>query len=145
MRKLRAYKKTVSIVEETTVGLYKSLVGNKIGFLLESYDKNNGRYSIFAPPIFKNAFWKGPRFFAREVVKQMIRQIIIWYHITFILLPYLLYVKKKITTYRSFTSFFDKKYHCFIDFIAQKIYNVLCKFILRRIFQWKKYLSLHFS
>lgn len=47
MRKLRAYKKTVSIVEETTVGLYKSLVGNKVGFLLESYDKNNGRYSIF--------------------------------------------------------------------------------------------------
>ncbi|SFR83952.1 anthranilate synthase component I [Anaeromicropila populeti] len=47
MRKLRAYRKTVSIVNETTIGLYEGFVGNKLGFLLESYDKNNGRYSIF--------------------------------------------------------------------------------------------------
>ena len=44
---LRAYKKTVSIVDETATGLYAGIAGNKIGFLLESYDKNNGRYSIF--------------------------------------------------------------------------------------------------
>lgn len=47
MRNLRAYRKTISIVNETTIGLYESFVGNKVGFLLESYDKNNGRYSIF--------------------------------------------------------------------------------------------------
>lgn len=40
----RAYKKTVSIVEETAVDVYRSYVGDSIGFLLESYDKNNGRY-----------------------------------------------------------------------------------------------------
>ena len=47
VRKLRAYRKTVSIVKETTIGLYESLAGKNTGFLLESYDKNNGRYSIF--------------------------------------------------------------------------------------------------
>lgn len=47
MRKLKAYKKTVSIVEETTIDLYEGYVGGGKGFLLESYDKNNGRYSIF--------------------------------------------------------------------------------------------------
>lgn len=47
MRNLKAYRKTISIVNETTIGLYENLVGKKIGFLLESYDKNNGRYSIF--------------------------------------------------------------------------------------------------
>lgn len=42
-----AYKKTVSIIDETAVQIYKSLVGvgNK-GFLLESYDKNYDRYVI---------------------------------------------------------------------------------------------------
>jgi len=44
---LRAYKKTVSIVDETAVRLYEGYVGSGIGFLLESYDKNNGRYSFF--------------------------------------------------------------------------------------------------
>jgi len=44
---LRAYKKTVSIVEETAVRLYEGYVGDGVGFLLESYDKNNGRYSFF--------------------------------------------------------------------------------------------------
>lgn len=47
MRELRAYKKTVSIVNETPIGLYESYVGNEKGFLLESYDKNNGRYTFF--------------------------------------------------------------------------------------------------
>ncbi len=47
MRYLRAYKKTVSIVKETSVGLYENFVGKKKGFLLESFDKNNGRYTIF--------------------------------------------------------------------------------------------------
>lgn len=46
-RILRAYKKTVSIVNETAIGLYEGLVGEKMGFLLESYDKNNGRYTFF--------------------------------------------------------------------------------------------------
>lgn len=47
MRRLRVYKKTVSIVNETATGMYESLVGNKKGFLLESYDKNYDRYSFF--------------------------------------------------------------------------------------------------
>ena len=42
-RILRAYKKTVSIVNETAVGLYEGLAQGKKGFLRESYDKNNGR------------------------------------------------------------------------------------------------------
>lgn len=42
-----AYKKTVSIINETAVQIYENLVGkqNK-GFLLESYDKNYDRYVI---------------------------------------------------------------------------------------------------
>lgn len=47
MRELRAFKKTVSIVNETAIGMYQSLAGQKKGFLLESFDKNNGRYTIF--------------------------------------------------------------------------------------------------
>lgn len=47
MRELKAYKKTVSIVNETTISMFENLVGDQIGFLLESYDKNNGRYTIF--------------------------------------------------------------------------------------------------
>ncbi|MEE0419373.1 MAG: anthranilate synthase component I [Lachnospiraceae bacterium] len=46
-RVLRAYKKTVSIVNETATGLYAGLAQGGKGFLLESYDKNNGRYSFF--------------------------------------------------------------------------------------------------
>ena len=42
-RTLRVYKKTVSIVNETAIGMYQNLVGNKVGFLLESYDKNYDR------------------------------------------------------------------------------------------------------
>lgn len=46
-RRLKAYKRTVSIVNETAIGMYEKLVGDKKGFLLESYDKNNGRYTFF--------------------------------------------------------------------------------------------------
>lgn len=46
-RVLRAYKKSVSIVDETAIGLFKGLIkdGTK-GFLLESNDKENGRYTF---------------------------------------------------------------------------------------------------
>ena len=43
----RVYKKTVSIVNETAIGMYQNLVGSDIGFLLESYDKNYDRYTFF--------------------------------------------------------------------------------------------------
>lgn len=46
MRRLRVYKKTVSIVNETATGMYEGLVGNRRGFLLESYDKNYDRYTF---------------------------------------------------------------------------------------------------
>jgi anthranilate synthase component 1 len=48
MKRIRkVYKKTVSIVNETAIGMYESLVGEKKGFLLESYDKNYDRYTFF--------------------------------------------------------------------------------------------------
>lgn len=48
MKRIRkVYKKTVSIVDETAIGMYESLVGNKKGFLLESYDKNYDRFTFF--------------------------------------------------------------------------------------------------
>lgn len=40
----QAYKKTVSLVDETAVGIYESYVGNEKGFMLESYDRDHGRY-----------------------------------------------------------------------------------------------------
>lgn len=43
----RVYKKTVSIVNETAIGMYESYVGEGKGFLLESYDKNYDRYTFF--------------------------------------------------------------------------------------------------
>jgi anthranilate synthase component 1 len=46
-RRLRVYKKTVSIVNETATDMYENLVGDKKGFLLESYDKNYDRYTFF--------------------------------------------------------------------------------------------------
>lgn len=46
-RRLRVYKKTVSIVSETATGMYENLVGDRKGFLLESYDKNYDRYTFF--------------------------------------------------------------------------------------------------
>lgn len=45
-RILKVYKKTVSIVSETSTALYENLVGKKRGFLLESYDKNYDRYTF---------------------------------------------------------------------------------------------------
>lgn len=45
-RILKAYKTTVSIVNETSTALYENLVGEKTGFLLESYDKNYDRYTF---------------------------------------------------------------------------------------------------
>lgn len=46
-RVYKVYKKTVSIVNETSTGMYQNLVGKKKGFLLESYDKNYDRYTFF--------------------------------------------------------------------------------------------------
>lgn len=46
MRKLRAYKKTVSIVNERATDMYENLVGKRKGFLLESYDKNYDRHTF---------------------------------------------------------------------------------------------------
>ena len=42
----KAYKKTVSIVDESTIALYESLGREKKGFLMESNDKENGRYTF---------------------------------------------------------------------------------------------------
>ena len=42
----KVYKKTVSIVDETATEMYTNLVGDKKGFLLESYDKNYDRYTF---------------------------------------------------------------------------------------------------
>lgn len=47
IRKRRVYKKTVSIVKEQSTDMYEALVGNRKGFLLESYDKNYDRYTFF--------------------------------------------------------------------------------------------------
>lgn len=46
MRVLKAYKKTVSIVDETAIELYKGLGREHKGFLMESNDKENGRYTF---------------------------------------------------------------------------------------------------
>ncbi len=46
-RRLKVYKKTVSIVNETATEMYENLVGNDKGFLLESYDKNYDRFTFF--------------------------------------------------------------------------------------------------
>lgn len=45
-RVYKVYKKTVSIVNETPIGMYQNLVGEGKGFLLESYDKNYDRYTF---------------------------------------------------------------------------------------------------
>lgn len=48
MKRIRkVYKKTVSIVNETPIGMYENLVGDQKGFMLESYDKNYDRYTFF--------------------------------------------------------------------------------------------------
>lgn len=46
-RILRVYKQTTSIVNESAISMYEKLAGKKEGFLLESYDKNYDRYTIF--------------------------------------------------------------------------------------------------
>ena len=46
MRVLKAYKKTVSIVDETAIELYKGLGREHKGFLMENNDKENGRYTF---------------------------------------------------------------------------------------------------
>lgn len=48
-RVYRVYKKTVSIVNENSVEMYENLLGNGKGkgFLLESYDKNYDRFTLF--------------------------------------------------------------------------------------------------
>lgn len=46
-RILRVYKKTVSIVNETAIDMYENLVGDRKGFLLESYDKNYDMFTFF--------------------------------------------------------------------------------------------------
>ena len=43
---LKAYKKTVSIVNETAIQIYESLGSEKKGFLMESNAKENGRYTF---------------------------------------------------------------------------------------------------
>ena len=45
-RRLRAYKKTVSIVNEKAIELYKGLGIEKKGFLLEGTDKESGQYTF---------------------------------------------------------------------------------------------------
>ena len=45
-RILKPYKRTVSIVNERPTDLYRSLVGDEVGFLLESYDKDYDRYTF---------------------------------------------------------------------------------------------------
>ncbi|MFQ9934109.1 MAG: anthranilate synthase component I, partial [Lachnospiraceae bacterium] len=45
-RNLKVYRKIVSIVNETSMGIYKNLGSDKIGFLLESYDKDYDRYTF---------------------------------------------------------------------------------------------------
>ncbi len=43
----RAYKKTVSIVQESAISMFEGIAENRKSFLLESYDKNYDRYSFF--------------------------------------------------------------------------------------------------
>lgn len=47
MRVRRIYKRTVSIVNEKPIAMYENLVGNHKGFLLESYDKDYDRFTLF--------------------------------------------------------------------------------------------------
>ena len=46
-KKYRAYKKTVSIVDESAISMFQGIAKDHISFLLESYDKNYDRYSFF--------------------------------------------------------------------------------------------------
>ena len=46
-RRLRAYRKTVSIVNEKAISMFEGIAQDKKCFLLESYDKDYDRYSFF--------------------------------------------------------------------------------------------------
>ena len=45
-RFLKAYRKTISVVNESAMSMYQNLGKNKKGFLLESYDKDYDRYTF---------------------------------------------------------------------------------------------------
>lgn len=45
-RVYRAYRKAVSIVNETATGMYQNLAAGRTGFLLESYDKDYDRFTL---------------------------------------------------------------------------------------------------
>jgi len=45
-RKLKVYKKTTSIIDEKATDIYENLAGDKMGFLLESYDKNYDMFTL---------------------------------------------------------------------------------------------------
>ncbi|MCR4842418.1 MAG: anthranilate synthase component I family protein [Eubacterium sp.] len=45
-RILKLYKKTVSIIDEKATDLYEGLVGDGVGFMLESYDKEYDRFTF---------------------------------------------------------------------------------------------------
>jgi anthranilate synthase component 1 len=45
-RTLRVYRKSVSIVDESAVSIYKNLGADRIGFLMESTDKENDSYTF---------------------------------------------------------------------------------------------------
>ncbi len=46
-RILKVYKKTTSVVNENATDLYASLADGRVGFLLESYDKNYDMFTLF--------------------------------------------------------------------------------------------------
>ena len=47
MKKIyKVYKKTVSVVDESPISLFNGIFKNKIGFLLESKERNEGQFSI---------------------------------------------------------------------------------------------------
>ena len=43
---LRVYRKSVSIVDESAVTIYQNLGAEKVGFLMESTDKENDSYTF---------------------------------------------------------------------------------------------------
>ena len=45
-KKLKIYRKSVSIVDESAVDIYENLGAEKIGFLMESTDKENDSYTF---------------------------------------------------------------------------------------------------
>ena len=45
-KKLKVYRKSVSIVDESAVDIYENLGAERIGFLMESTDKENDSYTF---------------------------------------------------------------------------------------------------